>query len=229
MNFSQLHERLRAEVARRIKAGTLTAASLAQRTGLAQPHISNFLGNKRRFSPQALDRVLGALGLSLEQLLLDAPPPPTAPSDTVAVPLVSETAAIHDDVIANPLTREPLRFPPEIFPAVRGDATRKRQRFVALRLTPEQAQPMAPLLTPNGTVILDRHATTPAGISEGPYPIYAVRLGTALAFRYATVKGGALLLHAHNPLYSPESFPLPLTGKAAGMIIGRVIQSHQGH
>ncbi len=211
-----------------MEAGTLTAALLARRTGLAQPHISNFLRNKRRFSPQALDRVLAALEISLEQLLSEAPPP-AAPPDTVAVPLVSETAAIHDDVIANTLTPEPLRFPPEIFPAVRGDSTRKRRRFVALRLSPEQAEPMAPLLAANGTVILDRHAVAPAHLAKGPYPIYAVRLGGRLAFRYATVKGSALTLHAHNPLYSSESFPLPLTGEAAGMIVGRVIQSHHQH
>jgi len=43
MNFTQMHERLRLELLRRIQRGTLSVSLLARQTGFGQAHISNFL------------------------------------------------------------------------------------------------------------------------------------------------------------------------------------------
>ncbi|WP_414637825.1 helix-turn-helix domain-containing protein [Alloacidobacterium sp.] len=69
MNFSQLHEQLRLELLRRIKRGVLTGTLLARQTGLKPAHISNFLRSKRRLSLDALDSVLTAQSISIEELL----------------------------------------------------------------------------------------------------------------------------------------------------------------
>ncbi len=68
MKFLELHERLRLETWRRIDQGILSSALLASRTGLAQAHISNFLHRRRRLSLTALDRILEAQALSVEEL-----------------------------------------------------------------------------------------------------------------------------------------------------------------
>ena len=76
MNFSQLHERLRIEVLRRIDSGSLTAALLAHRTGFAPAHISNFLNRKRRLSLDALDKVLQSESLTIGDLFPGSNIPP---------------------------------------------------------------------------------------------------------------------------------------------------------
>src|ERR1700733_6783204 len=58
MNFTQMHERLRLELLRRIQRGTLSVSLLARQTGFGQSHISNFLRSRRQLSLEALDRVL---------------------------------------------------------------------------------------------------------------------------------------------------------------------------
>lgn len=69
MNVAQLHERLRLEIARRIDRGLLTGTVLARQTGLQPSHISNFIHRKRKLSLAAIDRVLAAQMLSVEDLL----------------------------------------------------------------------------------------------------------------------------------------------------------------
>src|SRR5580698_3427712 len=72
MNFSQLHEQLRLELLRRIARGVLSGTLLARQTGLRPAHISNFLHRKRRLSLDALDRVLSAQSITIEELLSPA-------------------------------------------------------------------------------------------------------------------------------------------------------------
>ncbi len=76
MKFLELHERLRLETWRRIDLGAQSSALLARQTGLTQAHISNFLHRRRRLSLPALDRILLAQALSVEDL---PPATPTSP------------------------------------------------------------------------------------------------------------------------------------------------------
>src|ERR1700749_1144840 len=98
MNFSQLHERLRMEILRRIDRGVLTGTLLARQTGLRPSHISNFIRSRRKLSLAALDRVLAAQLLSIDDLMLfnnaRANSGSFAPRhvDFDSVPLVSHTA-----------------------------------------------------------------------------------------------------------------------------------------
>jgi hypothetical protein len=69
MNFSQMHERLRLELLRRIQRGTLSVSLLARQTGFGQSHISNFLNSRRQLSLEALDRVLVSQHINAGDLL----------------------------------------------------------------------------------------------------------------------------------------------------------------
>lgn len=69
MNFTQMHERLRLELLRRINRGTLSVSLLARQTGFGQAHLSNFLHNRRQLSLRALDRVMAAQHMDAEDLL----------------------------------------------------------------------------------------------------------------------------------------------------------------
>ena len=69
MNFTQMHERLRLEILRRIQRGSLSVSLLARQTGFGQSHISNFLHSRRQLSLEAMDRLLAAQHLTPADLL----------------------------------------------------------------------------------------------------------------------------------------------------------------
>ena len=147
MNFSQLHERLRLEVARRIHRGLLTGSSLAAQTGLQPSHISNFLRRNRKLSLSALDRVLIALSLNIDDLvprILEGRSRGAAALADEAfdhIPLVSHAAAIHSPPITESVTLELIRVPAGALNDLRprrAPARRGWQRFVAVRVGPDQ-------------------------------------------------------------------------------------------
>jgi len=173
MNFSQLHERLRAEMARRIERGQLTGTLLARQTGLQPSHLSNFIRRKRRLSLPALDRLLAAQLLSIEDLLPDSPRPniQTDFDDAFVVPLVSHETALRSPAINQRSVLDLIHLPAGSLDHLRPRRTLSRrewQRFLAVRLTPAQARPMEPLLAPGSIVVIDRHYNSLAQPSSSP-------------------------------------------------------------
>src|SRR5215475_707611 len=114
MNFTQMHERLRLELLRRIQRGTLSVSLLARQTGFGQSHISNFLRNRRQLSLEALDRVLFSQHLHAWDLIpLDRRRTDTIwPEESDAVPLVPHSAALFEPLIRPSSVRGMLRVPP---------------------------------------------------------------------------------------------------------------------
>ena len=232
MNFSQLHERLRLEVVRRIEREVLTASLLARRSGLQQPHISNFLRNKRRLSIPALDRVLAALALSAADLI---PLPAASPQAAFEnIPLVTQDVAMQDDRIrlSSILARIPL--PPGALATLRAEHGARRptrDRFVAVTLTPDQARSMEPRLQPNAILVLDRHSTTPSSPvpphnSASPHPsIYAVRLGGELHFCYLSFTQNFFILRPHALAFPIQLLPVPPNLTPSDLVTGRVCVS----
>jgi transcriptional regulator with XRE-family HTH domain len=224
MNFSQLHERLRLELIRRIDRELLTAASLARQTGLQQPHISNFLRSKRRLSLPAMDRVLAALALSVEDLLLPAEPAraPSAPQPD-SIPLVSAASAMNDAVIPPAFDR--IQLPAGSLDDLRlRQSLRRRdwQRFVAVGITPLQAAPMEPALAPNNIVVLDRHYTALVEYSPPQLNIYAVRFGSAMLFRYVSFEANRLILRPHGLNFPVQLIEVEPQRSPSDLIVGRV-------
>jgi hypothetical protein len=227
MNFSQLHERLRLELVRRIDRELLTAASLSRQTGLQQPHISNFLRSKRRLSLPAMDRVLAALALSVEDLLLSAEPALAPPAPTPeSIPLVSPTSAMQDAFISPSAAADRLQLPAGTLDNLRArQLTRPRdwQRFVAVGVTPAQALPMEPALAANSIVVLDRHYT--ALVEYNPPPqlnIYALRLRGDLVFRYASFEANRLILRPHGLSFPIQLVEIEPRKSPSDLIVGRV-------
>src|SRR5512135_421373 len=101
MNFTQMHERLRLELLRRINRGTLSVSLLARQTGFGQAHLSNFLHSRRQLSLQALDRVLTAQQLAADDLLpmIHHPADTATEHDASKVPIVSNPAALFEPYI----------------------------------------------------------------------------------------------------------------------------------
>jgi len=229
MSFRHLHDRVRAELLRRIDRGTLSVSLLARQTGLAQSHLSNFLHANRNLSIEALDKVLGAIRVEIEDL---APQKRGAFLDrqtgaSVAIPLVPHAVAIFEPYMRPSVVETVLSYPAsdvaELEPRC-PNARRQWERFVAVRLDADDASGMEPVVMPGAVALLDRHYTSFKPLRDGRPNLYAARLGSRLLIRYAQHQADRVLLrpyHAAAEAHAIEAGP----GESAGdALVGRVVR-----
>ncbi|MGC2164004.1 MAG: helix-turn-helix domain-containing protein [Silvibacterium sp.] len=227
MNFSQLHERLRTEIARRIDRGQLTGTLLARQTGLRASHLSNFIHRKRKLSLAALDRVLAAQQLGVEDLLPEVHRTVVEPAteDTLMVPLVSQATALHSPIVNQRSILQLIHLPAGSLDQLRPRRTLARrdwQRFLAVRLSAAQSRPMDPVLYAGSVVVLDRHYNSLAPNQPSRPNIYAVNVANTLVFRYVSYEANRLILRPHA-LDSPvELLRLGADESPSACIVGRV-------
>ena len=160
--MTQMHERLREELVRRIQRGTLSVSLLARQTGFGQSHLSNFLRSKRQLSLEAMDRILAAQRLTVADLLPAVHQASLWPmgEDESAIPVVSHYAALFEPMIRPSAAQSVLHLPAAALQSVNARAASARrawQRFVAVRVPSGDAPPMDPLLLPNAIALIDRH------------------------------------------------------------------------
>ena len=228
MNFSQMHERLRLELLRRIQRGTLSVSLLARQTGFGQAHLSNFLHSRRQLSLEAMDRILAAQRLSVADLLPALPQTGFWPEDksSGAVPVVSHATALFEPVIRPSAIQLMLHLPQGALQSVRTRATNLRrawQRFVAIRISAADALPMEPLVLPEAIALIDRHYNSLLPYRPNHPNLYAVRHGSHLTLRYAEFQASRLILRPLNIAFpvdlieiGPEEHPGDwLTGRIA--------------
>ena len=230
MKLLELHERLRLETWRRIDQGTLSRALLASRTGLALAHISNFLHRRRRLSLTALDRILEAEALSVEELAQSGSSPrPGAQAGgsdrRETVPITSMAVAMSAPHIPPQAVLGGLQVPEHwlaSMPARRAVGRASWDRFVGVRVTAAQALPMDPVLRIGSVVVLDRHYNSLAD-RKLPHPnLYGVRHGAQMIFRHVTFESGRLVLRP-RALESPlDVIELAPHESPADLLVGRV-------
>jgi hypothetical protein len=231
MNASQLHERLRVEIARRIDRGMLTGMLLAKQSGVQASHISNFLHRKRQLSLSTMDRVLASQSLSVEDLFpieklrrdeRDAERKKALPT---TVPLVSGTTAIYSPSIPANAVLETIRLPHGALEEMRPRRTVSRrdwQRFLALRTTADQAAPMLPVLRARSIAVVDRHYNSFSPYRPPAPNLYAVNAGGSVVFRYVTFDADSLILRPHSLEYAVELLRMGASDSPSDHLIGRV-------
>jgi hypothetical protein len=230
MNFTQLQERLRRELLRRIDRGSVNGALLARQTGFQPSHISNFLRRRRTLSLGALDRLLAAQLLTVGDLLAlednSAAPREAASSLThTAVPVVAPSAAIHDAVPPVSATLDLVHLPLGILEQIRSRRATSRRgwsRFVSVRLTRQQAAGMQPVLPPDTIAVIDRHYNSPVAYQPPQPSIFAVRVGNALQFRLAEFENNRLILRPIELNYPVQLLALGPHEMPSDLIVGRV-------
>lgn len=211
------------ELLRRIERDVLTATLLAQRSGLQQPHISNFLRGKRRLSIPALDRVLAALELTAADLI-DTPARPSRKKGKT-IPLISSEQAVFDEAVRFDMATEHIFLPLNTLPTQRpahGARRPKRERFVAVRISTAQAQPMEPFLQPNSIVVIDRHANLPTYNAPLTQSIFAVFFEGLLQFFYLSYEQNFLVLRPHSLQHHARLLAVPFNVAPSDLITGRV-------
>ncbi len=211
MNFTQMHERLRVELLRRIERGTLSVSLLARQTGFGKSHLSNFLHSRRQLSLEGLDRMLATQHMACEGLLeLGAHTNPSnrAEEEPSMVPVVSHNSALFEPYIRPSAVQMMLHLPAGALRSLKPKAVASRrswQRFVAIRIAHSDALPMDPLLFPDALAVIDRHYNALVPYRAGRPNLYAVRGGAHLVLRYADFAEAQLVL---RPL--SMSFPVDL-------------------
>ncbi len=227
MNFSQMHERLRLELLRRIQRGTLSVSLLARQTGFGQPHLSNFLRSRRQLSLEAMDRILAAQRLTIGDLLPALPQKAIWQEDesATAIPLVSHATALYEPMVRPSAVQLMLHLPPGVLETVRARATNVRrawQRFVAVRIASADALPMEPLVLPEALVLLDRHYNSLLPYRPSRPNLYAIRHGAHLTVRYAEFQSSRLILRPHNNAFPLELIALNQEESPSDWLVGRV-------
>jgi transcriptional regulator with XRE-family HTH domain len=228
MNFSQLQDRVRLELLRRIERGTLSVSLLARQTGLAQAHISNFLHGRRGLSLAALDKVLSAQRLQVSDLLpeqrgayLDEQMGPVA-----HVPLVPHGVAISDPNLRPSIVESIIPFPGAMIRGLetRCSPSRKQwERFVAVRISAADASGMEPVLLPDAVVLLDRHYTSFKPYREGETNLYGARVGSQLKIRYAQHQADRVVLRPYRAHAEADVVEVGVGETASDVLVGRVV------
>jgi hypothetical protein len=227
MNFTQMHERLRLELLRRIQRGTLSVSLLARQTGFGQPHLSNFLRCRRQLSLDALDRVLAAQHLTASDLLPAAYAGRASPveGEGCAVPVVSHAAAIFEPIIRPSAVQLILHLPAELLETIRAKTTNPRrawQRFVAVRVPRAESLAMDPLVLPEAIALLDRHYTSLTPYRRSRPNLYAVRNGAHLILRYADFLSNRLVLRPHIIAFPMDLIDVEPGASPTEAIAGRI-------
>ncbi len=232
MNFQDIHELLRIELARRIELGSLTGTSLARQADFRPAHIYNFLNRKRALSLEGLDRVLAAQNLSVEQILpLEFGADSSSPSPTPAnepiemIPVVSPSTAMDEAMVRGAFVVETIHVSASRLQDNRSRLSPKFaqwQRFVAIRADAQQAAAMDPMIAVGAIVILDRHYNSLAPYRAQQRTLYAVRCGAGLALRYVEFDDGRLILRPLSFTFPVQLLALGSHETPADYIVGRV-------
>lgn len=228
MNFTQMHERLRLELLRRIQRGTVSVSLLARQTGFGQSHLSNFLHNRRQLSLEAIDRILAAQHMAAADLLPANGQTAHLPEDEEdgGVPVVSHAAALFEPFIRPSAVQSLLHLPTGTLRPMRARATASRrawQRFVAVRTPSADALPMDPLVLPEALTVIDRHYNSLAPYRPNRPNLYAVRNGAHLTLRYVDFLANRLVLRPHNITFPVDLIEVEPGESPSELIAGRVV------
>jgi len=227
MNFTQMHERLRLELLRRIQRGTASVSLLARQTGFGQPHLSNFLHSRRQLSLDALDRILAAQHMAAGDLL-----PATYKGEGMQfegassiVPVVSHHAALFEPYIRPSAVQSVLHLPAGALTSIRARVSSPRrawQRFVAVRIPSADALPMEPLLLPDAIALIDRHYSSLMAYRPDRPNLYAVRHGAHLTLRYVDFLSNRMVLRPHNIAFPVSLIELGPDETPGDLLAGRI-------
>jgi len=191
VQFQQLQARL-VDIAReRVRAGQFTERGLAGLCGVSQPHMHNVLKRIRLLSNSSADRLLGALGLTVEELLWRAAAEPDAGIE--AIPILRNRIGPGTDAVLK-VTRGYFPMPRSIVMALVEPLT--------ARLGPDLVLPGA--VSAHDMVLLDQNPklrAAPSGRS-----LWAVSEEGGLRIRYLRLGGTRLYIANEVTLADPQKW-----------------------
>jgi len=228
MVISDLQNRLRSLIGRRIAAGELTGAALARRAGLQQAHISNFLNGRRGLSIEATDEVMRVLRVCVRDLMPEPSGERRAASrkelDYEWVPVV-ESRVLLKPTLEPDETVEFLCFKRNFLRKIRREIAGDRarwQRFLLLKADREAGVAMRARLAAGAMLLLDRHYNSLRSYRRNEPNLYVVKDGAKFVIRYLELQGRQLTLRPENQEWPLGFIQLGKGGSFSDYIVGRV-------
>jgi hypothetical protein len=180
-----------------------------------------------------MDRVLTAQSLSIESLLPANPdrsfrPKKEEEPQPSVVPLVSQSVAMHEAQVRKSSILGLIQLPAGYLDHLRtrrSPGKKSWERFVAVRASFTQAEPMMPAIPPHSILIIDRHYNSFIPHRPPAPSMYAVQRGTAMLFRYATFQGNCIVLRPHKLEHPVDLIELKPAESPGSLIIGRICVS----
>ena len=227
MTFTQMQERLRLELLRRIQRGTLSVSLLSRQTGFGKAHLSNFLHCRRQLSLDGLDRKLAAQHMAAEDLLQLGTRQYhlRGEEESNSVPVVSHATALFEPYIRPSAIEMMLSVPPRALNSLKARPVASRrswERFVAIRVPLDAALPMEPLLLPNALAVVDRHYNSLSAYRANRPNLYAVRNGAHLSLRYVDYSTAHLVLRPLSVAYPIDLIEIGQERSPGEYIAGRI-------
>lgn len=228
MNFTQMHERLRLELLRRIQRGTLSVSLLARQTGFGQAHLSNFLRSRRQLSLEAMDRILAAQHMSAADLLPAHLPRADmhALEEGSTVPVVAHSTALYEPFIRPSAVQFMLHLPSGALQKVRARTSGTRrawERFVAVQIPAGDAIAMEPLVFPDAIALIDRHYNSLTTYRPNRPNLYVLPNRSRLTLRYVEYLSNRLVLRPHNITFPVDLIEVVPGESPTDLITGRVV------
>ena len=228
MTIRQLHDRVRVELLRRIERRTMSVSLLARQTGMTQAHISNFLHGDRSMSIDALDKVLNAIRMEVDDLL---PQKRGAMMEqqagaSVEVPLVPHSAAMSEPFMRPSVVEELRSYSAAYVAGLEArcaNARRFWERFVAVQIDAIDARGMEPVVTAGAVLLLDRHYTSFKPFREGTPNLYAARVDSQLLIRYAQYQAERVVLRPYRARAEAHVVEVGSGEAATDVLVGRVV------
>ncbi|HVW77847.1 MAG TPA: hypothetical protein VHB45_09545 [Alloacidobacterium sp.] len=106
--------------------------------------------------------------------------------------------------------------------ARRSPERRSWERFIAVRISYEQAAAMMPVIAPHAILVIDRHYNSLQPYRPSKPSIYAICVENTMLIRYASFKGHSIILRPHSIDYQVELIEPKAEQKPASFIVGRV-------
>jgi transcriptional regulator with XRE-family HTH domain len=227
MLVSDLHENIRQHVLAAVRSRAITGTALAERIGVQQAHISNFLLGRRGLSIDSMDAILNALGINVEQLVavVDQTPVRDEPSSALeSIPLVRDQSAMNP-IFANDEVQGKTVFPKALLRRLKAvpPVTRKLWvRFITVKADKALSAPMSPRLESGSVLLIDRHYCSLDQQRKDEPNLYLIRKGEALMVRWVEMQGTQLCLRPERNDHPLDFIPIDRKNPIESCIVGRV-------
>jgi transcriptional regulator with XRE-family HTH domain len=227
MLVSDLHECIRQHVLAAIKSRVITGTALAERIGVQQAHISNFLLGRRGLSIDAMDAILNALGINVEQLVsvIDQTQiRKESSSATESVPLIQHRAAMSP-TFASDQVLGTVGFTKALLRRLKAEPPDTRKlwvRFFAVNAGKALSAPMKPRLESRSVLLIDRHYCSLNEHRKDEPNLYLICKEQTLMVRWLEMQSTQLCLRPERNDYPLDFISIDRKNPIESSIVGRV-------
>jgi plasmid maintenance system antidote protein VapI len=227
MLVSDLHECIRQHVLATIESRVITGTALAERIGVQQAHISNFLRGRRRLSIDSMDAILNALGINVEQLVAVTDQTQVgneSSSATESVPLIQHQA-VMSATLANNEVVGTVGFTKALLRRLKAeppDARKLWVRFIAVKASKALSAPMSPRLESGSVLLIDRHYCSLDERRKDEPNLYLICKEQTLMVGWLEMPGTQLCLRPERNDYPLGFIRIDRKNPIESSIVGRV-------